>query len=365
VERDLGVFRDKKLEHRTNDMYFLDDALVITLNGPSTATEFAEGAADPLVELTEFVRQCASLWRELCGWRFGHQNPKATAAARLAKVQKPGEFTGCMRGVLNAARIAVRDARRKSRTAELHEGAGTADSAHWSEAMTKFRATTDSNIPGVTQTREQPGGQFINPPGVHLTKRRAAGAQPLASPQYYHVAVVGANSQLLAGPLRQCVTLTGRHRCEDAQLVVVPDLKLLHDEDALAGDVDLAVSFLYLVALGLDITTQANLVAPGVQNTPRRLTPEHCVRHIPAITQEVTFCLGPALDRDVRSALRRLKRREGSNFSVEERPSAGADSDDVFIGTVRDVVAWASEARRVANERGPKALDADGRRMPA
>jgi hypothetical protein len=89
------------------------------------------------------------------------------------------------------------------------------------------------------------------------------------------------------------------------------------------------------------------------------------VRHIPAITQEVTFCLGPALDHDLRKALKRLTRREGSNFSVEERPSSGPDSDDVFIGTVRDVVAWASEARRVANERGPKAVDAGGRRMPA
>ena len=126
VERDLGVFRDKKLEHRTNDIEFLDDAVVITLNGPSTATEFAEGVADPLVELTEFVRQCASLWRELQGWRFGHYNPKATEAARLAKLKKPGEFTGFMRGVLNAARLAVWDKRRKRRTTELHAGAGTA-----------------------------------------------------------------------------------------------------------------------------------------------------------------------------------------------------------------------------------------------
>ena len=50
------------MEHRTNDLEFLDDALMIRLNGPSTATEFAEGTSDPLVELTDFVRQCASLW---------------------------------------------------------------------------------------------------------------------------------------------------------------------------------------------------------------------------------------------------------------------------------------------------------------
>ena len=124
------------------------------------------------------------------------------------------------------------------------------------------------------------------------------------------------------------------------------------------------MSFLYVVALGLDVTTQANLAAHPVLNTPNRLKPEHCVRHIPAITRQnfkVTFCLGPALDGDVGKALKRLTRREGSHFSIRPRWEQG----HVFIGTVRDVVAWACSARRVANERGPKAVDADGRRMPA
>ena len=129
---------------------------------------------------------------------------------------------------------------------------------------------------------------------------------------------------------------------------------------------DLAVSFLYVVALGLDITTQANLAADPVQHTPRNLTPEHCVRHIPAITRQkskVTFCLGPAIDHDVKRALKRLTRREGSCFSISKKPEP--DAGEVFVGTVRDVVAWACSARRVANERGPKAVDADGRRLLA
>jgi len=154
VERDLGVFRDKKLEHRTDDMKLLDDVLVIALNGPRTAAEFADGTEDSPVELTEFIRHCASLWRELYGLRFDHYNPKATAAARLAKLKNPGEFTACSRGVLNAARIAVQDARQKRRKVELHVGAGTADSAHWNENMTKWRGTTKNNkrsSPGLRQ----------------------------------------------------------------------------------------------------------------------------------------------------------------------------------------------------------------------
>ena len=363
VERDLAVFRDKVLEHRTNDMEFLDDALVIALNGPRTAADFADGAADPMVELTEFVRQCASLWRELYGRRFGHYNPKATAAAQLAKLKKPGEFTGCLRGVLNAARLAVRDARRKRRNVELHAGAGTADSAHWSKAMTTFQGATQNNIPSVTQIREQPGSRFINPPRCILEKRRAAAAPPLASTRHYEVAVLGPRAQPLASPLRHCRTLEGRHRCAEAELVVVPDLTLLHDEDALAGDVDLAVSFLYVVALGLDITTQANLAADSVQHTPGSLTPEHCVRHIPAIKSKVAFCLGPAIDHEVKRALKGLARKEGSRFSISKKPEP--DAGEVFVGTVRDVVAWACSARRVAIERGPKAVLADGRRLPA
>ena len=177
------------------------------------------------------------------------------------------------------------------------------------------------------------------------------------------MAVLGASAQPLASLLRQCVTLEGRHRCAEAELVVVPDLKLLHDEDALAGDVDLAVSFLYAVGPGLDITTEAILAADPVQHFPRRLTPEHCVRHIPAIKSKVTFCLGPAIDYDVAKALRILTRREGSRFSISTRPEPAAG--EVFVGTVRDVVAWACSARRVAIERGPKAVNADGRRLPA
>ena len=161
-----------------------------------------------------------------------------------------------------------------------------------------------------------------------------------------------------------CQVLKGRHRCAEADIVVVPDLGFLHDENALEGDVDLAVSFLYVVALGLNITTQANLAAESVQHTLRRLTPEHCVRHTPIITQQPynkTFFLGPALDDDVESALKRLTRREGSRFSLSKKRK----DDDIFFGTVRDVMAWACSVRRVAVERGPKAVTVNGQRLPA
>ena len=109
------------------------------------------------------------------------------------------------------------------------------------------------------------------------------------------------------------------------------------------------------------------MAADPVQHTPRLLTPEHCVRHIPFITRhksKVTFCLGPAIDHDVKRALKRLTRREGSCLAISD-PKKARKEDDLVVDTVRDVVAWASSVRRVANERGPKAVDADGRRLPA
>ena len=46
MERDLAEFRERKLAHRTSNIKFLDDALMIRLNGPRTVVEFAEGTKD-------------------------------------------------------------------------------------------------------------------------------------------------------------------------------------------------------------------------------------------------------------------------------------------------------------------------------
>ena len=58
-----------------------------------------------------------------------------------------------------------------------------------------------------------------------------------------------------------CRVVRGRHRCAEADLVVVRDLSILHDVGALAADEDIAVSFLYVVALGLDVVTATQLPA--------------------------------------------------------------------------------------------------------
>ena len=185
VERDLGEFRDEIQEHRTSNIDYLDDSLVMRLNGPRTAAEYNEGAADSNIDLTPISRGWAKLWRELFGKRLGHYNAKATDAAKLKRQSKPGVFRGAVFGVLAAARLAVVQARRKAAQARspdsvVHQGAGTAESELWNDSMSKFQERSRKNIPDTTQTRATAGGAFMNPAGVRLAKRCGSKMQPLA-----------------------------------------------------------------------------------------------------------------------------------------------------------------------------------------
>ena len=134
--------------------------------------------------------------------------------------------------------------------------------------MGKFQARSRRNTPGVTLVRNAPGGAFLKPPGVQLAVRRGALAPPPQGPcPHRRVAVLtasGVTERSLRGKGCRRV-LTGRHRRADANLVVVPDLPFLHDDvGALAADVDVAVSFLYVATLGVAVVTEkSQLVAAG------------------------------------------------------------------------------------------------------
>ena len=364
VERDLGEFRDVKLVHMTMNMTFHDDMLMLKLNGPKTLKEFEGGEADSLSQLTPFSRECASLWRELYGARRSHFNPRATEAAKERVKQKPG-FRKTIRGVLAAARLAVDSSRRvaaqgahaASAARRASPAAGTPQSAFWNASMTKFRRKTLNNIPGISETRCRPGAPFISPPGVHLERKAAAIAQPLARSHPY--AKVAFLTDTPTERPRFCTTLTGTHRCKEADLVVVPDLSILHDVDALAGSLHLVVGLLYIVSLGLDITTQKHLDA--ARGVPRNLSPLACVRHVPAMETSLTFQVGERLlleQPDVHKALRRIMRSPKSKFHLSTETAAASGA--ICFNHLRDVVAWACSVRRTFNELGPKVSGVDG-----
>ena len=128
VERDLGEFREARMVHRTSNMDFHDDMLMLKLNGPKTLEEFQAGA-DSLSTLTPFSRECTRVWRELYGARRGHCNAKATLAAKEKAKRKPG-FRNTVGGVLAASRLCVVSSRRvAAQGAHAASGAGQASPA--------------------------------------------------------------------------------------------------------------------------------------------------------------------------------------------------------------------------------------------
>ena len=194
---------------------------------------------------------------------------------------------------------------------------------------------------------------------MDFTRKAAASAQPLAHGHRYAKVVFLSNAPHERP--RLCATLTGPHRGAEADLVVVPDLSILHNVEALAADVDLAVSFLYIVSLGLDITAQQQLGA--VRGVPSNLQPLACVRHVPAKAEKRTFRLGARLQPDVRRAFRRIERSAHSKFKVSKFTLSAPPSTMCF-NELRDVVMWACSVRRTRNEAGPKASGVDGVTMP-
>ena len=220
---------------------------------------------------------------------------------------------------------------------------------------------TDNNIPGVVETRCRPGAPFIPPRGVHLERNAAAIPKPLVRSPFAKVAFLSDTPQEQRG---SHTTITGRHRCAEADLVIVPDLSILHDAEALAGSPDLAVCLLYIVSLGLDITTQKHWDA--ARGVPRNLQPLACVRHVPLVKEEhITFCVGARFkdwQPDVKKALRRIKQSPNSKFRVVKEGTAAPGA--VCFNDLQGVVAWACSVRRTLNELGPKTYGVDGVAMP-
>ena len=282
----------------------LDDCLIAKLLGPRTLDEFDDvaGGSSSRGELTPFSRKCACLWRQLYGARCGHYNPAATRAAKLKRAAR-GPLRRATVGVLAAARMAVQCKRARPASAALHPGAGTVQSTRWNDAMQKFHGRSVRNIPGVTQVRAAPGGAFLKPPGVDLTPHRAAREPPKEPCPHRMVAVLTTTASGVERCLRGkgCRVVTGPNRCAEANLVVaVPDLAILHDSRALAADdVDLAVSFLFVVAFGIDVVKETQLAAAsyvpgrffwgicGLRDSPR--PPEKLNRSTAIIAAVVTI----------------------------------------------------------------------------
>ena len=214
----------------------------------------------------------------------------------------------------------------------------------------------------MSQVRAAPGGAFLQPPGVNLAARRGARLAPQGPSPHSEVAALAAFGARGALRLRGSREMKGTHRCSAVSLVVVRDLAVLHDAATLAADVDVAVSFLYVVALGLDVVASAQLAS--VSYAPCRLLPSQCVRHARACETKAKVFVGERLNDEfpsVRRALRRIADAPRSRLVVG---AAGVPaSGGVSFGKLLDVVNWALSVRQIVNEVGPKVLSVDGARL--
>ena len=166
--------------------------------------------------------------------------------------------------------------------------------------------------------------------GVDLSAKRGARVARARRAPHGTVAALSLSDgmaerpRVVDGSLRVtgCRVVRGRHRCAEAALVVVRDLSILHDVGALAADT--AVSFLYVVALGLDVVTATQLPA--------------------ASRKKAAFRVGERLNVECPAvAFRRIARRPGSRISVVA--SGAPASGGVSLLTLQDAVHWAASAR--------------------
>ena len=366
VERDLGELRDMRRTHRcgsgeaeTGGERFLDDKLLLRLNGPRTYAEFAD-KDDPMSKcdgLTPFSRACASLWRELRGSKGGHANPAATKASARKRKHR-GPFKAICRGVLAAAQAAVDSKRRRCPQANVASGTGTAESPWWTDKMKKFQDRSSNNIPGVTRMRACLGSRFLPPPGISLAKNKGGEAPPATTRPSQIAAFDVSTPEVFA----DSVAHTGPHRCQRAQVVVVSDLAVLHDEAKIAASEDLVQAFAYLVLLGLDVVTLSqwrDFMGSGDSRAVSNRLHHAAVRQAQPLVSSVSFAERLRVESpDVCRAFKRIATMDGSKFKV-------ADSSDVHFQTLSEVTTWLCSQRRLKNHMGSKAIAVSGERRPA
>ena len=352
VERDLGELRDMRRTHRcgsgeaeTGGERFLDDKLLLRLNGPRTFAEFND-KDDPMSKcdgLTPFSRACASLWRELRGSRGGHANPAATKASARKRKHR-GPFKAIRRGVLAAAQLAVDSKRRRCPQANVASDTGTAESPWWTDKMKKFQDRSSNNIPGVTRMRACLGSRFLPPPGISLAKNKGGEAPPATTRPSQIAAFDVSTPEVFA----DAVAHTGPHRCQRAQVVVVSNLAVLHDEAKIAASEDLVQAFAYLVLLGLDVVTLSqwrDFLGSGDSRAVSNRLHHAAVRQAQPLVSSVSFAERLRVESpDVCRAFKRIATMAGSKFQVHD-----ADSSDVHFQTLSEVTTWLCSQRRLRN----------------
>ena len=203
------------------------------------------------------------------------------------------------------------------------------------------------------------GFSFPSTPGISLAQNKGGEAPPATTRPSQIAAFDVGTPEVFA----DSVALTGPHRCQIAQVVVVSDLSVLHDEAKIAASDDLVQAFVYLVLRGLDAVTLPQWQkALGMGGTRAMNRLHHAEVRLQPLASSVSFAERLQVESpDVCRAFKRTARMAGSKFEVV----SDADSSVIHFQTLSEVTTWLCSQRRLRNIMGSKAIAVSGERMPA
>ena len=195
------------------------------------------------------------------------------------------------------------------------------------------------------------------PPGIDIHPKRAAPPKPLARKAWANVAFFDDSAPLTVDGVR---VLDGLHRCHYADLVIVPDIRALHDQAKMCENVGLAISALYILALGKDVTTAE--AWKQVKGNPNKLAMSSIVPHERASESNASVYMSELFARRYPSVVKAM-RNIASAPNSKWKPLAPLTHTEMFE-TLADLMDWALPLRRVARHKGPKVQTVDGARLP-
>ena len=202
------------------------------------------------------------------------------------------------------------------------------------------------------------GFSFPSTPGISLAKNKGGEAPPATTRPSRIAAFDVGTLEVFA----DSVALTGPHRCQTAQVVVVSDLAVLHDEARIAANEDLVQALVYLVLCGLDVVT-LNQWRQWLGRRRRKLERlHHAEVRLQPLASRVSFAERLRVESpDVCRAFKRTAMMAGSKFEVV----SDSDSRGVHFQTLSEVTRWLCSQRRLRDIMGSKAIAVSGERMPA
>ena len=329
VERDLGTMRAALRAHSTTGTELAEEALLNRCDGPQARSQVVrdeEGGHSIAPRLTDTSREWANLWRQVVRARMGCYNLSAVKACAAYWGNSKKTWRARRTNVLAAAEQSVQESRECGAASApmtafgvrrdffkqaADSKAGTSDSRHWSGKLDNFTALT---------ARKAAHNKLWN---IHKGLGPRRGRDILGTKVAPPLGVIS-SVRFLGEALESKVEVAvGSKKCKRAQLIVVPDLSLLHNS---AADKGMVAHLAYIVGLGKAVVTSSAWTL--AQGDPAKILPNNIIRHVPAaVGAKQVFTYTPAFRTrygEVHEAMRFCADKEKSKWTWTKRANENA-----------------------------------------